>query len=423
MARVLLLVPTASYRATDFQAAARALGAEVVIGTERRLAISAFAEDACLVVDLDHPREAADVIAAFHQRHPLDAVVGVDDQGVLAAAHAARRLGLRGNDPSAAGRTRNKAEMRAALSAHQVRQPAYRLLPPGADAGAVADEVGWPCVLKPLSAAASRGVIRADDAQGARSAAERIRAMLSSSVQQEAPLLVERYVSGFEVAVEGILEGGELRVLALLDKPDPMEGPYFEETLLITPSRLPEAVQSHIRETTARATAALGLTEGPIHAELRVAEEQATVLEVAARSIGGLCSRALRFGAGMALEEVILRHALGFAAGGTDRERASSGVMMIPVPRAGLLREVRGLDDACAVPGVTEVEITIAPTRPLRPLPEGDRYLGFIFAREESPDRVEASLRSAHERLEIVIDDLPSTPARHASRAVRSASR
>ena len=402
---MLLLVPTASYRAADFHAAARALGAEVVIGTERELAISAFAEDACLVVDLHRPQEAAEVIAGYHDTHPLDAVIGVDDQGVLAAAHATARLGLRGNDPEATGRTRDKAGMRDALRAHGVPQPTYRLVPSHEDPVAAGAKIGWPCVLKPLSAAASRGVIRADDPHEARAAAERIRAMLRSAGEREPALLVEGYLEGFEVAVEGLLDGGRLHVLALLDKPDPMEGPYFEETLLITPSRLPTTVQAEIRDTTARAIEALGLREGPIHAELRVGEAGVSVLEVAARSIGGLCSRALRFGAGVTLEEVILRHALRLPVGGADREEQASGVIMIPVPRAGRLREVRGIAAARAVPGITGLEITIAPTRPVRPLPEGDRYLGFIFARGDSPDRVEASLRSAHERLEILIDE------------------
>jgi biotin carboxylase len=404
MTRVLLLVPTASYRAADFQLAAASLGARVVIGTDRELAISRFGDEGCLVVDLDRPEEAAAVIERYHERFPLDAVVGVDEQGVLAASVAAAKLGLRGNDPSSVARTRDKAAMRAALEAGGVPQPPFRVLEPAADVAQLGDEVGWPCVIKPLSASASRGVIRADDAEEAQGAVARIRNILARTAGgPAAPLLVERYMPGAEVAVEGLLVAGELHVLAIFDKPDPMEGPFFEETLLVTPSRHDASTLADVEKVTAKAAHALGLTEGPIHAELRVDRGHAGLLELAARSIGGLCSRALRFGVDTTLEELILRHALGLPPTNDTRERRAAGVMMIPVPGAGRLKDVRGRDQALAIPGVDSVQITIGPTRPVHPLPEGDRYLGFIFAHAESPHDVEEALRAAHDRLEIEI--------------------
>jgi hypothetical protein len=228
------------------------------------------------------------------------------------------------------------------------------------------------------------------------------------------PLLVEEYVPGAEVAVEGLLSGGDLEVLAVFDKPDPLVGPYFEETIYVTPSRLPPDRLARVHALTADAVTALGLTEGPVHAELRLGEpapgggeDGARVLEVAARTIGGLCARTLRFGAGIALEELVLRHALGLPTDGLTREPAASGVMMLPIPRAGVLVGVRGQDAARAVPGVVGLEITINPGRPVRPLPEGDRYLGFVFARGATPAEVEDSLRRAHATLDVVIDDAP----------------
>jgi hypothetical protein len=193
-------------------------------------------------------------------------------------------------------------------------------------------------------------------------------------------------------------------VLAVFDKPDPLEGPYFEETLYVTPSRLPTSVLAEVEALTGRAASALGLREGPIHAELRVDGEHVSVLELAARSIGGLCSRALRFGAGVSLEQVILRHALGLGLEDVARESAASGVMMIPIPRAGVLCAVEGQDDARAVDGIAGLEVTIARGRPVVPLPEGDRYLGFLFARGANADAVESSLRDAHARLRIRIE-------------------
>jgi biotin carboxylase len=401
MARLLLVLPTATYRAGDFLAAARTLGAEVVVASERRLVSLGGAQ---LTLDLRRPEAAAEAIAAAAKQRPLDAVVAVDDQGVRVAALAAERLGLPGNRLQAVAATRDKAAMRRALAGARVPQPEHRTVGPSDDAAAVAAEVGLPCVVKPLSLSASRGVIRADDPQAAAAAVARVRAILAEAGEDpEAPLLIERYVPGAELAVEGLLRAGALETLAVFDKPDPLEGPYFEETIFTTPSRLPGEIVAAVTRTTADACAALGLREGPIHAELRVHSGHVWMLELAARSIGGLCARSLRFGVGMSLEEVILRHALGLPLRGLRREEAASGVMMLPIPRAGVLREVRGQDDARAVPGIAGLEISIGHGRPVRPLPDGDRYLGFLFARGETPAQVEHALRAAHERLEIDI--------------------
>jgi biotin carboxylase len=401
VARVLLLLPTATYRAADFLAAARALGAEVVVASDRRLVSIG---DSQLTLDLGRPEAAAEAIAALAEGRPLDAVVAVDDQGVRVAAIAAERLGLSGNPLEAAAATRDKAAMRRALAAAGVPQPEHRTAGPSDDPAALAAELGLPCVVKPLSLSASRGVIRADDPEAAAAAATRVRAILAAAGEDPAgKLLIERYLPGAEVAVEGLLRAGSLEPLAIFDKPDPLEGPYFEETIFTTPSRLPDEIVAAVTRTTADACAALGLREGPVHAELRIDDGRVWMLELAARSIGGLCSRSLRFGIGVSLEELILRHALGLPLGDLRREAEASGVMMLPIPRAGVLREVRGQDDARAVPGIAGLEISIGRGRPVHPLPEGDRYLGFLFARGETPAQVEHALRVAHARLEIDI--------------------
>lgn len=406
MARVLLLLPTATYRAPDFLAAAEALGVDIVIASERRQALAGLMGERALRVDLRHPESAAETIVAAAERVHLDAVVAVDDQGVLVAALAGARLGVAHNPPSAVAATRDKAALRRALEVAGVAQPAFRTAGPGDDVAALAQAVGLPCVVKPLSLSASRGVLRADDAVSAAAAAERIRALLCDEDAQDATLLVERYLPGAEVAVEGLLRGGTLEVLAIFDKPDPMEGPTFEETLLVTPSRLPEATLRTVTATVADAADAIGLREGPVHAELRVGPDGSVgMLELAARSIGGLCSRTLRFGLNLSLEEVILRHALDLPLDALASAFDASGVLMLPVPRAGTLVAVRGQDEARAVPGVVDVEITVPLGRPVRPLPEGDRYLGFVFARGATPHAVEAALRAAGDRLDVVIEE------------------
>ena len=399
MPRILLLLPSSTYRASDFLMAASRLGAEVVVGSERRQALAGPMGDRAVVVPLAHENAAIGAIVALHGRSPLDAIVAVDDQGAVVAAAAAERLGLRHNPPDSVAATRDKAVMRGRLAAGRLRQPDYRLVPPGADVTVAASEIGYPCVVKPVSRSGSQGVIRVNDAVQAKDAAVRVRAILDEGGEA---LLVERFVPGKEVAVEGLLRRGRLEVLAVFDKPDPMDGPFFEETIYVTPSRHPAPVLAEVEAATARSALALGLREGPVHAELRIGADQAvTIIEVAARSIGGLCSRALRFGTGVSLEEIIVAHALGLGVAGVTREPQASGVMMLPIRSAGILDEVAGRERALAVEGVVGVDITIAPGRPLVPLPEGSRYLGFVFARGPEPADVEDSLRRAESHLEV----------------------
>ncbi len=387
-------------------AAAKALGADVVVASDHEQVLAGDDGERALAVYLRRPELAADAIVEFAGETPLDAIVPVDDKGVVVAAIASDRLGLASNPPSAASAARNKLEMRRALRSAGVRQPEFRVLYPTSDAAEAASEVGWPVVIKPVGLAASQGVIRADDAASAVATAARVRAIVADADEDpEQPLLVEEFVPGVEVAVEALLDDGHMDVLAVFDKPDPLDGPYFEETLYVTPSRLPAATLARVEQTARAAAAGLGLREGPVHAELRIRGDEPYILEVAARSIGGLCARSLRFGLGVSLEELILRHALRLPIHDTRLTHPASGVMMLPIPRAGVLRKVRGLDAAGAAPGIAGVEITIASGRSVRPLPEGHRYLGFLFARGASATEVERALRSAADILEIVIEE------------------
>lgn len=399
---MVLLLPTSTYRATAFVAAAKALGAEVVVASDQVSPALDPAGTRAIELPFDDPERAAVMLADLDGRGPVDAVVAVDDVGVVLAAQTSELLGLPHNPPDAAARTRDKRALRRALDAGEVPQPRWAEVE---DRDHLPD-VGFPCVVKPASLSGSQGVIRADDLEAARAAAVRAHGIACGE-----PLLVEEFVPGREVAVEAIVRAGTLAVLAVFDKPDPLDGPYFEETIYVTPSRLPDRVQAELARITRDAAIAIGLTEGPVHAELRITEDgddvRIRVIDVAARSIGGLCARALRFGAGISLEEVILRHALGLPLDDVRRERSASGVMMLPIPHTGKLRAVHGQDDARAVPGVVGLEISINPGRPVVALPEGDRYLGFLFARGDTAAQVETTLRAAHARLEVVIDPAP----------------
>jgi biotin carboxylase len=408
----LLLIPTTTYRTEDFVEAARSLDVDLVVASDRPNVMSGEFPDYLLTLPFSDPTAAVREIRGYAARRPLDAVVPVDDATTVVASAIGQALGLRANPLAAAQATRNKAVMRELLARAAVPSPTFTRVALADDPRAHARRVSYPCVLKPLVLAASRGVIRADDATEFVAAFERIRAILGAPDVAEVgegtdAILVEGFVPGSEVALEGLLEDGRLHTLALFDKPDPLDGPFFEETVYVTPSRLPEVTQAAVAETAARAARALGLTDGAVHCELRLrpaaAGPEPVVLEIAARSIGGLCGRTLRFGTGMSLEELILRRALGRPIASMERERAAAAVMMFPIPRGGILEEVGGLDEARAVPHIEDVTISLHKGQEVVPLPEGSRYLGFIFSRADTPVEAEASLREAHRRLHFVI--------------------
>jgi len=403
--RVVLLASPATYRAGAFLQAAARLDLDVVRATDTPR-ILAERWGMPLGLDFTQPDAAIAVLIAYAGEQRVDAVLALDDSATTLAARAAAALGLPHNDLDAALAARDKWVMRETLRRGGVPVPDYRRYPLTVDPARVAGEIPFPVVVKPLRLSGSRGVIRANDATEFVRAWERARLIVlrEGESPEHGELLVERYLPGVEVALEGLLTAGRLQTLALFDKPDPLEGPFFEETIYVTPSRLPEATQAAIAARTAESAAALGLREGPVHAELRINPQGIWLIEMAGRSIGGLCSTVLEFGAGVSLEELILLHAVRLPLPSTQRVQEAAGVMMIPIPKGGMLREVSGRDAAAAVPGVTGVEITAPLNQPLTPLPEGASYLGFIFARGDEPHEVEASLREAHARLSFRVE-------------------
>ena len=407
--RVLLLVPTTSYRIGDFLEAAERLGVDVAVGTDELQVLELYADGSTLSVEFDDLDRGVAQIVAYDLKFPLAAIVGVDDETMMIAARASQELDLPNNTPDSVKAAANKHQFRSRLANSGLRAPRFFLVPVDDDIVSAANNSFYPAVLKPLTLSASRGVIRASDVNEFAAAFRRIRAILAKAeVTGDAAshVLVEEYIPGAEIALEGLLDNGMLTVLALFDKPDPLEGPYFEETIYVTPSRLAEDVQITIAATVERAVSTLGLSEGPIHAELRINDEGVWLIEVAARSIGGLCSRALRFSSGRRLEDLILQQALGLPITTADLDRPATGVMMIPIPAAGMLSKVAGTKAALATAGIEDVTISIPLGENLVPVPEGNKYLGFIFAAGDTPEIVEGALRRAHKQLEIEIEPL-----------------
>ncbi len=405
MPRVLLLLPTTTYRAADFLRAASSLHVDVVVASEEPSALEGLNPSGLLTLDFRDPAACARAALEFSRRNPLDAVVGVDEETAVVAAAIAGALGLPHNALEAAEAAADKGRMRELLARGGARSPAHRVFDAAGYPRAFAASTAYPCVLKPTFLSGSRGVIRANDPEQFVAAWSRVFAILCEpdvarrGGAKTGRILVEDFVPGIEVALEGLLTHGRLRTLALFDKPDPLEGPFFEETIYVTPSRLPREVQTEIEEETSIGARALGLAHGPVHAELRWNEHGAWIVELAARTIGGLCSRTLRFGAGVRLEELVLRQALGQDVADLRRDERASAVMMIPIPGSGIYEGVEGLDDARRVAGIEEITISARPGQTLVPLPEGSRYLGFIFSRTETPESAEAAVREAHRRL------------------------
>ena len=404
MKRVLLLLPTASYRNDDFLAAARQLEVEVIsVANYCHQLAPSWGMSPIQSVPFDQPVAALKQLLIALGRKP-DAVLAVDDSGLDLAALLCEYLYLPGNAPEAVRQTRDKLAFRNLLRSGGLNYPDFCHLDSDAEAVALPRPLRFPVVVKARRLSASRGVIRADTSEAYAQAVQWVSGIQAKADRDAAELglIVENFIPGREHALEGLLQHGRLRVLALFDKPDPLDGPYFEETLYLTPSRLTQAQQDEIAQTVQRACALAGLESGPVHAEMRVNADGIWLLEIAARSIGGLCGRMLRQALGMSLEELILRHALNQPLPKL-RQGEANGVMMIPVPERGIFRGVRGLDDALAVAGISDIQITASPGQLIAAPPEGASYLGFIFADGISPDAVESNLREAHALLEFDI--------------------
>ncbi len=406
--RILLIAPHGSYRTAPFLLAAERRGVEVLIASEARHSlVSAYAQG--LHIDLGDPQASLQTILREAQRRPFAAVLGSDDSSTELAALVAGALGLPHNPVDAVRLARRKDLARARLAQAGVPVPRHWRLDVTRPLATQIEDIRYPCVLKPVALSASRGVIRADNRAQLRAAAARIQVLLANAGLTEPDerdtILVEEFIAGAEVAVEGLLTRGRLDILAVFDKPDPLNGPYFEETYYITPSRLGPQILPAVHDAVSAACAAYGLRQGPIHAECRINEQGVWIVEVAARTIGGSCGRLLRFGTGHGLEELVGMHALGERPE-LQGETGGAGVLMIPIPQAGILRRVEGVLAAQRVPYIEELLIDVREGYEVVPLPEGASYLGFTFARAPSAEQAEAALRAAHACLRVVVTPL-----------------
>jgi len=408
--RILIFAAKLGYQTRAFDATAQKLGIDLVLVTDRCHRLDDPWHDRAFPVHFENPEEAAYAVIEAQSGRRVDGILALGDRPTLAAAYAARGLGVMHNHPASVEACRSKLRMREVFQEAGLPVPWFRSVPLYAIPEPALLGIQYPCVLKPISLSASQGVVRANNRDEFLAGAARLKRLLESTeirATREPNLdhmIVEGYLPGREVAVEGLLTEGQLRVLAIFDKPDPLAGPYFEESIYVTPSRFSEDAQQGLKNAFVEAARALGLNHGPVHGEFRLNERGIWPIEVAARPIGGLCARALRFAMAdepepIGLEEVLLRHALDLPGKDAPREAGASGVLMIPVPDSGILENVEGTEEARKVAGVTEIEITARLHDFLAAWPEGSSYLGFLFARGETPAEVERSLREGHARL------------------------
>jgi ATP-grasp domain-containing protein/L-aminoacid ligase-like protein len=421
------LATTTGYQTRAFGEAAETSGVRLVFATDRCHQLEDPWQDHAIPIRFHEEEASADAIIEAAKQDAIDGIITVGDRPTVIAARVAARLGLPWHSAEAAAIAGDKERTRERL--RDAGLPVPWFLPSRLDADSLdlARSVTYPCVVKPVALSGSRGVMRADHADDFRAAFDRLRALvrrpelLAERNDAHGRVLIEGFIPGREFALEGLLHQGALKVLALFDKPDPLDGPFFEETIYVTPSSLDAAARQRVVDTVARAAAAIGLRHGPIHAECRVNDRGVFVLEVAARPIGGLCARALQFTRKgvdarllFSLEELLIRHALGESPEGWTRETCASGVMMIPIPAPGVYRGVSGVDDAKAVTGIDGIAITAKTDQILVPLPEGASYLGFIFARGDTTAAVDRALREAHTRLQFAIEpELRVVQSRH----------
>ena len=408
---VILIIPSASYRSNAFMNAADKLDLKILVVTDNSQVFSDQFPDNIITMNFDHWTEKLDEISEWSDRFNLMAVIGVDEESILLAAIFSQYLGIEHNSIESVMRTKNKLLMRFELKKARMNCPWFRSFSIEKLPDDIIEEINFPCVIKPTFLSASQGVLRVNNEQEFKEGFQILTDLLSQKKikkrggEEANYIMAEEYIPGNEVSIEGIVSQGKLKILAIFDKPEPLEGPTFEETIFVTPTTLSGSMQSSLYETAQQAMETLGIVKGPVHIEVRINSNGNYILECASRSIGGMCSKILEFQGGMSLEELILRSSLGRNIEKSNLSDTAKGVMMMPINNSGKLKEMRGVEEAISVDGITDLQITIKPGEMLDPLPKGDRYLGFLFAEGKNQEMVIKDLKNAWSKIEVVTED------------------
>ena len=408
---VILIIPSASYRTGPFMNAIKKLDLKVLVISDKSQVFSGKYPDNLIIINFNHWKDKSVEISKWAKNNGLKAVIGVDEESIVLAANLSNFLNVDHNSIESVLLTKNKYLMRTELKKTGLCSPWFKIFSIYESSNKIINEISFPCVIKPTFLSGSRGVMRVNTKKELSEGIKTLNELLSldelrkRAGKQSDYIMIEEYIPGKEVAIEGIVSEGKLTMLAIFDKPELLEGPTFEETIIVTPSVLTKKIQYSLLETLQIVVKALGIVKGPVHAEARINKNGNYILECASRSIGGLCSKVLEFQGGISLEELILRAYLGRNIEKSKLIGNARGVMMMPTEKKGILKEIGGVKDALVVNGVTDLQITVKPGEKLQPLPKGDRYLGFIFAEGNNQEFVINALKNAWSKIEIVLEN------------------
>tara|TARA_B100000029_G_scaffold205290_1_gene203248 strand:- start:93 stop:1346 length:1254 start_codon:yes stop_codon:yes gene_type:complete len=408
---VILIIPSASYRTGPFMNAIKKLDLKVLVISDKSQVFSGKYPDNLIIINFNHWKDKSVEISKWAKNNGLKAVIGVDEESIVLAANLSNFLNVDHNSIESVLLTKNKYLMRTELKKTGLCSPWFKIFSIYESSNKIINEISFPCVIKPTFLSGSRGVMRVNTKKELSEGIKTLNELLSLDElrkrggKQSDYIMIEEYIPGKEVAIEGIVSEGKLTMLAIFDKPELLEGPTFEETIIVTPSVLTKKIQYSLLETLQVVVKALGIVKGPVHAEARINKNGNYILECASRSIGGLCSKVLEFQGGISLEELILRSYLGRNIEKSKLIGNARGVMMMPTEKKGILKEIGGVKDALVVNGVTDLQITVKPGEKLQPLPKGDRYLGFIFAEGNDQEFVINALKNAWSKIEIVLEN------------------
>ena len=408
---VILIIPSASYRTGPFMNAIKKLDLKVLVISDKSQVFSGKYPDNLIIINFNHWKDKSVEISKWAKNNGLKAVIGVDEESIVLAANLSNFLNVDHNSIESVLLTKNKYLMRTELIKTGLCSPWFKIFSIYESSNKIINEISFPCVIKPTFLSGSRGVMRVNTKKELSEGIKTLNELLSLDElrkrggKQSDYIMIEEYIPGKEVAIEGIVSEGKLTMLAIFDKPELLEGPTFEETIIVTPSVLTKKIQYSLLETLQVVVKALGIVKGPVHAEARINRNGNYILECASRSIGGLCSKVLEFQGGISLEELILRSYLGRNIEKSKLIGNARGVMMMPTEKKGILKEIGGVKDALVVKGVTDLQITVKPGEKLQPLPKGDRYLGFIFAGGNNQEFVINALKNAWSKIEIVLEN------------------
>ena len=384
MKKLLLVIPENSYKSNDFVTSAEKLDLDFLVITDSQQVFGQFS-DTVIIHGFDEELEN-DVKEKLQD---VTHILPVDHSALKFSAYLVDLLKAKGNNTKSINTAMNKFESRNIFNSISEIKIQNAIVNKIEDIEIFINENGT-SVLKPIYGTASKSVIKVESFQENKAEVEKL--MQDCSDQD---LIIEEFVDGSEYALEGNLINSELNKIVIFDKPINYKEPYFEESIYIAPTEIPDKTQKEIVNLIGKACKKLGLENGPVHVEFKIHNKEIFIIEINPRMIGGLCSRCLSFGLfKTSLEEIALHAFLNNELKSIDLLSNFVGVLMIPTPISGKFISINK-NELESIPNVSGVEITVSENSNLLEPPFGDKYLGFVFSQGDSKEKVMESLTLA----------------------------